>query len=50
MIKAVESDDAPLHLVLGQMALNTARTKLDQLRQELDAWEQTSLGADFPQS
>jgi NAD(P)-dependent dehydrogenase (short-subunit alcohol dehydrogenase family) len=50
IIKAVESDDAPLHLVLGKMALDTARTKLDVLRREMDAWEPTSLGADFPES
>jgi NAD(P)-dependent dehydrogenase (short-subunit alcohol dehydrogenase family) len=49
IIKAVESDNTPLHLVLGKMAVQTARTKLDQLKQEIDSWEETSLGADFPQ-
>jgi NAD(P)-dependent dehydrogenase (short-subunit alcohol dehydrogenase family) len=49
IIKAVESEDTPLHLVLGKMALDTARTKLDQLRGDLDSWEKTTLGADFPQ-
>ena len=49
IIKAVESDDTPLHLVLGKMALQAARTKLDQLKQETDSWEETSLGADFPE-
>src|ERR1700688_4340979 len=38
IIKALESDRAPLHLVLGQIALETARTKIEKLRSELDAW------------
>lgn len=50
IIKALQSDDAPLHLVLGRFALDTARTKVESLRKELDAWEETSLGADFPES
>ena len=50
IIKALESDSAPLHLVLGQIALDTARTKLEKLRSELDAWQETSLSADYPES
>jgi NAD(P)-dependent dehydrogenase (short-subunit alcohol dehydrogenase family) len=50
ILKAVESDDAPLHLVLGRIALDTARSKIELLRRELDAWEETSLGADYPES
>jgi len=50
IIKAVESNSAPLHLVLGQMALDTARAKVELLRHDLDAWEETSLGADYPGS
>src|ERR1700680_310928 len=50
IIKALESDNAPLHLVLGRIALDTARTKIELLRGELDAWEETSLSADYPES
>ncbi len=50
IIKALESDNAPLHLVLGLIALETARTKIEKLRDELDAWEETSLSADYPES
>jgi NAD(P)-dependent dehydrogenase (short-subunit alcohol dehydrogenase family) len=50
IIKALESDNPPLHLVLGLIALETARTKIEKLSMELDAWEETSLSADFPES
>ncbi len=50
IVKALESDHSPLHLVLGRIALETARTKIEKLRGELDAWEETSLGADYPES
>jgi NAD(P)-dependent dehydrogenase (short-subunit alcohol dehydrogenase family) len=50
IIKALESDHAPLHLVLGLIALETARTKIEKLSSELDAWEETSLSADYPES
>jgi NAD(P)-dependent dehydrogenase (short-subunit alcohol dehydrogenase family) len=50
IIKALESDHAPLHLVLGLIALETARSKVDLLQRELDAWEETSLSADYPEA
>ena len=50
IIKALESEHAPLHLTLGQIALETARTKVEKLSAELDAWEETSLSADYPES
>ena len=50
IIKTLESDSVPLHLVLGQIALETARTKIEKLRSELDAWQETSLSADYPES
>jgi NAD(P)-dependent dehydrogenase (short-subunit alcohol dehydrogenase family) len=50
IIKAVESDNAPLRLALGRRALDTARGKVDLLRRDLDAWEETSLNADYPES
>lgn len=50
ILKALEADNPPLHLVLGLIALETARTKIEKLSMELDAWEDTSLSADFPES
>ncbi len=50
ILKALESDHAPLHLVLGLIALETARNKIEKLSAELDAWEETSLSADYPES
>jgi NAD(P)-dependent dehydrogenase (short-subunit alcohol dehydrogenase family) len=47
MIEVVQSSNPPLRLVLGRMALETARGKLELLRQDFNAWEKTSLGADF---
>jgi hypothetical protein len=44
----VQSSNPPLRLVLGRMGLETARGKLELLRRDFDAWEKTSLGADFP--
>src|ERR1700686_779311 len=50
ILKALDSDHPPLHLVLGLIALESARTKIEKLSMELDAWEDTSLSADFPES
>ena len=49
IIKAVESADPPLRLLLGAAALKGARLKLEELKKDFDAWEETSRGADFPQ-
>jgi NAD(P)-dependent dehydrogenase (short-subunit alcohol dehydrogenase family) len=48
MIQAVQSETPPLHLVLGRMALENARAKFDRMSRDFDQWEQTTLGADFP--
>jgi short-subunit dehydrogenase len=48
MIEVVQSSNSPLRLVLGRMALETARSKLELLRQDFNAWEKTSIDADFP--
>ena len=50
IIDAVESSNPPGHLVLGKPGLNMVRQKLDTLQTEITAWEQTTLGADFPES
>lgn len=49
IIKAVESPRPPLHLLLGKAALKGANLKLEMLREQIDAWEATTVGADFPE-
>ncbi len=49
IIDAALSDTPPLRLLLGKMALELARKKLDTLRADFDAWEATTLGADYPE-
>ena len=49
MIAVVESPNPPVHLILGAVALKCFRAKLDQWNQDIAAWEQTTLGADFPE-
>src|SRR6202048_3682874 len=39
IIKALESDNMPLHLVLGRIAVDTARSKIELLRRDVDAWQ-----------
>ncbi len=48
IVKAVESQNPPHHLLLGNDAYETAMTKLDGLRKEFAACESISRGADFP--
>ena len=48
IVRAVEAPDAPLRLMLGKNALAAGRAKIRSLRQDFDAWEAVSEGADFP--
>jgi NAD(P)-dependent dehydrogenase (short-subunit alcohol dehydrogenase family) len=48
IVKAVESENPPLHLLLGVAALKGARNKLEVLKKDFDTWEDTTTGADFP--
>jgi len=48
IVKAVESENPPLHLLLGVAALKGGRNKLEVLKKDFDAWEDTTTGADFP--
>ncbi|MDP9200903.1 MAG: oxidoreductase [Gemmatimonadota bacterium] len=50
IIAAVESPDPPLRLLLGKAALKGARIKLDSLKKDFDAWEKTTVEADFPEA
>jgi NAD(P)-dependent dehydrogenase (short-subunit alcohol dehydrogenase family) len=47
LIAAVESTRPPLMLVLGPDALDRFRESLDELKADLDAWEQTSVATSF---
>jgi NAD(P)-dependent dehydrogenase (short-subunit alcohol dehydrogenase family) len=48
IIAAVESPNPPLRLLLGKAALRGARGKLDLLKHDFDAWEKTTVAADYP--
>lgn len=48
IIDAVESPNPPLRLLLGKAALKGARIKLDMLKRDFDAWEETTINADTP--
>jgi NAD(P)-dependent dehydrogenase (short-subunit alcohol dehydrogenase family) len=48
IIQAVEAPNPPLHLLLGKDALRLAHEKLDALRRDFDAWQNVTVGADFP--
>ena len=48
IIKAVESKDPPLHLVLGKNALDRARDSLTKRLAIFDEWEAVTLSADYP--
>ncbi len=50
ILKAVESPKSPLHLVLGSIGLGAVREKFERFQNDLNSWEETSLGADFPAS
>ncbi len=48
IIKVVESQDPPLHLILGTNGLERVREKLHGLLRSIDAWEEVTRAADFP--
>jgi NAD(P)-dependent dehydrogenase (short-subunit alcohol dehydrogenase family) len=50
IVKAVESENPPLRLLLGAGALKGARNKLNELKTDYDAWEETTVQADFPKT
>lgn len=49
IIKAVTSPEPPLHLLLGKAAWKNAQIKLAALKNDFDAWQETTEGADFPE-
>ena len=48
IVQAVESQNPPHRLLLGNDAYEGAIAELDELREEFTAWESVSRGADFP--
>ena len=48
IVKAVESNDPPLRLLLGAAALKGARNKIALLNKDFDTWEETTVWADAP--
>jgi len=48
IIKAVKSEKPPMRLLLGAAALRGARNKLNELKNDFDTWEETTVGADAP--
>ncbi len=50
IIKAVEADTPPLVLLLGAGALKGTRNKLEELKKDVDTWEETTVWADNPPS
>ena len=50
MIDVVASPNPPLHLLLGAPALDLARKGLVAKAADFDAWEKTTLGADYPEA
>ncbi len=48
IITAVTAETPPKHLVLGALALERFRKHLEVWTAELNQWEATTLGADFP--
>ena len=48
IIAAVQAAQPPRHLVLGAMGIENVRKSLAETLEEIDAWKQTGLGADYP--
>jgi NAD(P)-dependent dehydrogenase (short-subunit alcohol dehydrogenase family) len=47
IVKAVTSPKPPLHLILGNFALERFKTKLDAFKQEMETWRETTVGTDY---
>jgi NAD(P)-dependent dehydrogenase (short-subunit alcohol dehydrogenase family) len=49
MMQVVDSPNPPLRLLLGSLALERVRAKINSFQKEAAAWESVTLGADFPE-
>ena len=50
IIKIAETADAPVRLFLGAGALKGIRNKIDEMKKDIDAWEETTVWADNPKN
>jgi NAD(P)-dependent dehydrogenase (short-subunit alcohol dehydrogenase family) len=50
VVAAVSDPNPPKHLLLGRSAVTRFRKRLEEWNEELDRWQATSEGADFPTS
>lgn len=50
IVKAVESENPPLRLLLGKAALANATLKIDALNHDFDNWAELSKSADYPEA
>jgi hypothetical protein len=50
MIRITETDKPPRHLVLGAWGVDAVTNRLRATLADIDAWRETSVGADFPES
>jgi NAD(P)-dependent dehydrogenase (short-subunit alcohol dehydrogenase family) len=50
ILQAVDSAAPPLHLLLGSDALRRARTKIEQITQQIKEWESVTLSTDFAEA
>jgi len=46
-LKAVEANDPPIHLLLGNDALKLVRDKLNSLGKEIDTWESVTRSTEY---
>jgi NAD(P)-dependent dehydrogenase (short-subunit alcohol dehydrogenase family) len=49
IVNAVSAPAPPRHLLLGKIGLKRFRARLEEWTKELDTWEETTVGADFPE-
>ena len=49
IVEAVSSPLPPKHLLLGKIALKRFRARLEEWTRELDSWQETTEGADYPE-
>jgi hypothetical protein len=47
ILKAVEANDPPMHLLLGKDALKLIRDKLNSLGKEIDTWESVTRSTEY---
>jgi NAD(P)-dependent dehydrogenase (short-subunit alcohol dehydrogenase family) len=50
MIEVAAMDDPPRHLVLGEFGYNAVIERMQKRLDEIKAWKETSLRADFPKA